>query len=123
MCVDYRELNKITKKHAHPLPNAYDEIQRAAGHKFYAFLDLQNGFWHIRMHPSDREKTAFVTPSGVYEWLVMPFSLCNAPATFQSFMEKVLEPFRPFVAGLLNDVAVWGDTVKELHNRLLLIFS
>ncbi|POS82548.1 hypothetical protein EPUL_005935, partial [Erysiphe pulchra] len=123
VCVDYRELNKITKKHAHPLPNTYDEIQRAAGHKLYAFLDLENGFWHIRMHKNDREKTAFVTPYGIFEWLVMPFGLCNAPATFQNFMEEVLGPYRSFVAGLLDDVAVWGDTVEELHSRLLTILK
>ncbi|KAI0998222.1 hypothetical protein K3495_g9972 [Podosphaera aphanis] len=75
------------------------------------------------MHPDDCEKTAFVTPFGVYEWLVMPFGLCNAPATFQSFMEEVLEPFRSFVAGLLDDVAVWADSVEELNRRLLCIFQ
>lgn len=123
VCVDYRELNKITKKYAHPLPYVHDEIQRAAGHKFFAFLDLENGFWHIRMNDTDREKTAFVTPFGIYEWLVMPFGLCNAPATFQNFMDEVLEPFRPFVAGLLDDVAVWADSPEELHFRLLKIFS
>lgn len=65
------------------------------------------------MHQDDREKTAFVTP----------FGLCNAPATFQNFMEEVLEPFRPFVAGLLNDVAVWGDSVEELDKQLNLIMT
>lgn len=123
ICVDYRELNKVTKKHAHPLPNAYDEIQRASGHNYYAFLDLENGFWHIPMYPDDCEKTAFVTPFGIYEWLVMPFGLCNAPATFQCFMEEVLEPFRPYVAGLLDDVVVWADTVESLHSKLMSIFS
>ena len=58
------------------------------------------------MHEEDREKTAFVTPFGVYEWSVMPVGLCNAPATFHAFMEGVFEPLRPFVAGLLDDVAV-----------------
>lgn len=75
------------------------------------------------MHEDDREKTAFVTPFGVYEWLVMPFGLCNAPATFQAFMEEVLDPFRSFTAGLLDDVAVWADSRDQLHTRLLSIFS
>ncbi|KAI0992947.1 hypothetical protein K3495_g15237 [Podosphaera aphanis] len=123
ICVDYRELNKLTKKHAHPLPNTQDEIQRAAGQNFYAFLDLENRFWQIPLHKDSREKTAFVTPFGIFEWLVMPFGLCNAPATFQGMMNEVLEPVRPFVAGLLDDVCVWGDTRDELHSRLLKIFS
>ncbi|KAI1004419.1 hypothetical protein K3495_g3793 [Podosphaera aphanis] len=123
ICVDYRELNKVTKKNAHPLPNAQDEIQRAAEHNFYAFLDLENGFWQIPMHKDSQEKTAFVTPFGIYEWLVMPFGLCNAPATFQAFMEEVLEPYRFFVSGLLDDVCVWGDSFEQLHSRLLQIFT
>ncbi|KAI1006920.1 hypothetical protein K3495_g1298 [Podosphaera aphanis] len=65
ICVDYRDLNKFTKKNAHPLPNAQDEIQRAAGHNFYAFLDLENGFWQIPMHKKSQKKTAFVTPFGI----------------------------------------------------------
>lgn len=108
--VGVRRLSRIKqdnkKKHAHPLPNAYDEIQRAAGHKFNCFLNLQNTFWRIQIHPDDREKTAFVKPFGIYEWLVVPFGLCNAPATFQFFMEEVLVPFQPFVARLFDEFAV-----------------
>lgn len=117
-CCDFRALNSATKKHAHPLPNADAEIERAAGHKYYCFLDLLNGFWHIITHPNDREKTAFVTPFGIYEWLVMPFGLCNAPATFQSFVEEVLGPLREFLAGLLDDIAIWADTIEELKERV-----
>lgn len=105
------------------MPNTNDEIQRVAGHKYYAFLDLENGFWHIKMNEKDCEKTTFVTPFGIYEWLVMPFGLCNAPATFQNFMEEVFDPFRSFAAGLLDDVAIWGDTIEELHSRLILILN
>lgn len=75
------------------------------------------------MDGKDREKTAFVTPFGAFEWLVMLFGLCNVPATFQSFMEEVLEPFQPFVAGLLDDVAIWGDTIEELNTRLLQVLN
>ncbi|KAI0995043.1 hypothetical protein K3495_g13137 [Podosphaera aphanis] len=122
-CVDYRSLNNITKKHAYPLPNVQDAIQRASGHSYYCFLDLENGFWHIRLAPEDREKAAFVTPFGLFEWTVMPFGLCNAPATFQSFMEEVLEPYRHFVSGLLDDVCVFADTPEQLHAQLLLLFE
>ncbi|KAI0992008.1 hypothetical protein K3495_g16178, partial [Podosphaera aphanis] len=89
---------------------------------YYCFLDLENGFWHIRLAPEDREKAAFVTPFGLFEWTVMPFGLCNAPATFQAFMEEVLTPFRHFVSGLLDDVCVFADTIQELDSHLHQIF-
>lgn len=121
--MDYRELKKINKKNAHPLPKFRDEIQRAAGHNFYAFLDLENGFWQIPIKENESEKMAFVTLLGIYKWLVMPFSLCNAPAIFQSFMKEVLKLLRPFSAGLLDDVAIWGDSIEELHTRLILVLT
>ncbi|KAI0995372.1 hypothetical protein K3495_g12810, partial [Podosphaera aphanis] len=122
-CVDYRPLNKVTVKNAHPLPNAYYEIQKAAGHKWYTFLDFKDGFWHINIAPSDVHKTAFTTPWGLYEWLVMPFGLCNSPATFQAFIEEILEPFRNHCAGLLDDVCIWADTKEQLHQRTLLVMT
>lgn len=67
-----------------------DQIQRAAGHRYYTFIDLKDGFWHVTLSESDREKMAFITPFGLFEWLVMPFGLCNAPATFQALMEEIL---------------------------------
>ncbi|KAI0998002.1 hypothetical protein K3495_g10187 [Podosphaera aphanis] len=109
--------------YAHLLPNTQDETQRAAGQNVYAFLDLENGFWQTPLHKDSCVKTAFVTPFGIFEWLVMPFGLCNAPATFQSMMNEMLEPFRLFVAGLLDDVCVWGNSRVELNLRLLKFFS
>ena len=85
-CVDFRALNNATKKHAFPLPNVEDEIQRAGGHVWWCTFDLENGFWHVLMDDADIEKTAFSTPFGQYEWLVMPFGLTNSPATFQQLM-------------------------------------
>ena len=116
-CVDYRPLNNHTVKNAHPLPNVMDQIQRAAGHRFYVFLDLKDGFWQIQMNPKDRHKTAFSTPFGLFEWNVMPFGLSNAPATFQAFITEVLDPCADFVAGILDDVAIWGESVEELLER------
>ena len=117
-CVDYRALNADTVKHAHPLPNVTNQIQRAAGHRFYCFLDLLDGFWQIFMAASDRQKTAFSTPFGLFEWLVMAFGLANGPATFQAFMDEVLEPFTAFVAGMLDDICVYADTLEELFSRV-----
>jgi hypothetical protein len=76
-------------------------------------LDLKDGFWHIIIDPKDREKTAFVTPFGIYEWTRMPFGLCNALAIFQMLMDEMIGDL-DFVAGLLDDIAIWGDTFEEL---------
>jgi hypothetical protein len=122
-CCDFRELNNRTKKHTHPLANTMDQIQRATGHHCYAFMDLKNDIWHIRIAEKAREKTAFLTPNGLYEWCYMPFGLTNAPVTFQALMEEILEPFRQFTSGLLDDIAVWADTEAQLHARLLLVFA
>jgi hypothetical protein len=122
-CIDYRALNADTVKHAHPLPNVTDQIQKAAGHRFYAFLDLLNGFWQIEMAPEDRAKTAFSTPFGLFVWLVMPFGLANAPATFQSFIEEVLLPVAEFTAGILDDICVFADSLDELYTRVKLVLA
>ena len=89
LVVDYRELNKITKKVDYPIPHIDDLIQKWKGCKYFVSLDIRSAYYNIRMHEPDIEKTAFKTPRGLYEWLVMPFGLCNAPATFQSFMDNI----------------------------------
>lgn len=86
-------------------------------------MDLENGFWLIRRNEKVRERITFVTPFGIFEWLVMPFGLCNAPATFQNFVQGFFDPFRSVTAELLYDIATLGDTIEELHTRLLLILS
>jgi hypothetical protein len=82
-CVDYRKLNAITKKDAYPLPRIDEMLNALSGSQWFSTLDLASGYWQVAMHPNDREKTAFVTRYGTYEFNVMPFGLCNAPATFQ----------------------------------------
>jgi hypothetical protein len=90
-CVDYRKLNSITKKDAYPLPRIDEMLNTLKGSKWFSTLDLASGYWQVAMHPTDREKTAFVTRYGIYEFNVMPFGLCNAPATFQRLMDRVYQ--------------------------------
>ena len=89
-CVDYRKLNNVTKKDSYPLPRIDGTLSTLAGSRWFSILDLRNGYCQVGLHPDDKEKTAFSTGSGLYQFAVMPFGLCNAPATFERLMEFVL---------------------------------
>lgn len=117
-CVDYRKVNSVTRKDAYPLPRIDETLDTLAGSKWFTTLDLISGYWQVEMSEKDKEKTAFCTSCGLFEFNVMPFGLCNTPATFQRLMELVL-------AGLqwkscliyLDDVIIVGRTFSEhLHN-------
>ncbi|UYV72815.1 K02A2.6-like [Cordylochernes scorpioides] len=93
-CVDYRGLNKMTKKDVYPLPRVGDALDCLKGANIYSTIDLKAGYWQIGIDEADREKTAFITPDGLFEFKVMPFGLCNAPATFERMMDNLLKGLR-----------------------------
>ena len=82
-CNDYRRLNAVTIKDSYPLPRIDDTLDRLADKSWFSTLDLRSGYWQIKLRPEDREKTAFSVGKGLWQYTVMPFGLCNAPATFQ----------------------------------------
>lgn len=122
-CVDYRRLNSITKKDSYPLPRIDDTLDTLAGAKWFSTLDLKSGYWQVGMEPNDREKTAFTMGSGLWQFTVMPFGLCNAPATFERLMDTVLKGLSwDTCLVYLDDVIVVGKTFQDHLKNLEQVF-
>lgn len=108
MCIDYRKLNARTKKDAYPMPLIEDCLHLLRDADFITMIDIQEAFYHILMAKGSREATAFSTSHGLYHWTVMPFGLCNAPATFQRHVDEVLRKYiRKTCAAFFDDIAVY----------------
>ena len=123
-CVDYRRLNSLTKMDVYPLPRIDDSLDLLAETQFFSSLDLASGYWQVGMDEESQEKTAFATHAGLYEFTVMPFGLCNAPATFQRLMENVLAGLaRDKCIIYLDDILVIGRTLQEHMENLRLVFT
>jgi transposase InsO family protein len=123
MCIDYRQLNKITVRDRYPLPRIDDLLDRIARCKLFSSLDLQSGYHQIRIAEADVPKTAFTTPIGHFQFKVLCFGLTNAPATFQRVMNRVFAPYlNQFVLVYLDDVLVMSRDPEEhlAHLRLVL---
>ena len=123
-CVDYRKLNSLTKLDEFPLPSIDDTLDLLTGQKYFTTLDLAAGYWQVQMDPASREKTAFATYSGLYQFLKMPFGLVNAPATFQRLMEVVLAGLaRTTCVVYLDDILVFGRNLTEHNANLRTVFE
>ena len=118
-CVDFRKLNGVTRKDAQPLPRIDDTLDTLGQACLFSTLDLASGYWQVQVDPKDQEKTAFVTPFGLYQFRVMPFGLSNAPATFQRLLEHVLSGLHWSICLVyLDDIIVFGKSVEEHLDQL-----
>ncbi|GJT61250.1 retrotransposon protein, putative, ty3-gypsy subclass [Tanacetum coccineum] len=124
MCIDYRELNKLTVKNRYPLPRIDDLFDQLQGSRVYSKIDLRSGYHQLRVREEDISKTAFRTRYGHYEFQVMPFGLTNAPAVFMDLMNRVCKPYLDrFVIVFIDDILIYSKSRKEHEGHLKLILN
>ena len=124
-CIDFHRVNSRTKKDAYPLPQMQETMESMVGTRFFSTMDLKSGFWQVKMAKDSQQYTAFTVGSmGVYEFLRMPYGLCNAPATFQRLMQNCLGKLNLTYALIyLDDVIVFSRTKEEHLHRLWVVFG
>nr|GFB39247.1 putative reverse transcriptase domain-containing protein [Tanacetum cinerariifolium] len=124
MCIDYRELNRLTVKNRYPLPRIDDLFDQLQGSSVYSKIDLRSGYHQLRVREEDVPKTTFRTRFGHYEFQVMPFGLTNAPAVFMDLMNRVCKPYLDkFVIVFIDDILIYSKEEKEHEEHLKAILE
>ena len=122
-CVDFRKLNQVTKANSYPLPLIDDILAVLGKAKYFTSLDLKSGYWQVLMEEVDKEKTAFACHRGLFEFNVMPFGLCCAPAIFQELMSIVLQGLGHFATAYLDDILIYSETLEQHMSHLETVFE
>ena len=119
LCIDYRELNKVTIRNQYPLPRIDDLFYQLQGARVFLKIDLRLGHHQLRIRSKDVPKTTFKTRYGHYEFLVMPLGLTNAPAPFMDLMNRIFQPYLDqFVIVFIEDILIYSSS-KEDHEEYL----
>ena len=119
LCVDYRALNQVTKRHSHPLPRIDECLERLSQAKYFSSIDLKSGYHQLRIRPEDVPKTAMNTRYGSFEWLVLGFGLRNAPPAFQSVINKALDDcIDKYALVYLDDILIYSKTYEDHENHV-----
>ncbi len=117
-CVDYRRLNAITKKDRYPIPLIEEILAQLEGAKYFTKIDICQAFYRIRTEDSE-ELTTFLTRFGAFKYLVMPFGLCNGPASWQHLVNDTLFDFlHRFVQAYLDDIIIYSKTLKDHRSHV-----
>ena len=115
-CNDFRRLNEVSEFDAYPMPRVDELIERLGPARYLTTLDLTKGYWQVPLTRTAREKTAFATPGGLYQYTVLPFGVHGAPATFQRMMDQLLWPHQAYAAAYIDDIIIHSDS-WDVHRR------
>jgi hypothetical protein len=124
LCIDYRQLNKMTIKNKYPLPRINDLFDQVGGEKIFSKLDLRSGYHQIRIKDEDVNKKMFRTCYGHYEFVVIPFGLTNTPTTFMCLMNNIFSQYLDkFVLIFIDDILIYSKTEEEHEQHLKIVLQ
>ena len=124
LCIDYRQLNRVTIKNRYPLPRIDDLFDQLRGARVYSKIDLRTGYHQLRVREADIPKTTFRMRYGRFKFTVMPFGLTNAPTTFMDLMHRVFHPyFDRFVVVFMDDILIYSETEEDHEDHLRVVLQ